>query len=71
MTRRTITSPAGDRQAVLEDATARQAPPGLAAAVVTADGAVEFTTSGLADIRALRPVTARTTFLLVLDDKRY
>jgi CubicO group peptidase (beta-lactamase class C family) len=63
MTRRTSTSPADGRQAVVEDATARRAPPGLAAAVVTADGAVKFVTSGLADIRTLRPVTAQTTFL--------
>jgi CubicO group peptidase (beta-lactamase class C family) len=55
--------PAGGRQAVIDDATARQAPPGLAAAVVTADGAVEVVTGGLADVRARRPVTAQTTFL--------
>ncbi len=63
-----VTSPAGagaagGRQAVVEDATARQAPPGLAAAVVTAGGAVELVAGGLADIRARRPVTAQTTFL--------
>jgi CubicO group peptidase (beta-lactamase class C family) len=63
MTWRAGTSPADGRHAVIEDATARRAPPGLAAAVVTADGAVELVTSGLADIRALRPVTAQTTFL--------
>ena len=48
---------------VITDATAHRAPPGLAAAVVTADGAVELVTSGLADIDTLRPVTAQTTFL--------
>jgi len=56
-------SPAGGLQALVADATARRAPPGLAAAVVTADGAVEFVTSGLADVGTGRPVTARTTFL--------
>src|SRR5512142_3480291 len=48
---------------VIADATAHQAPPGLAAAVVTADGAVELVTSGLTDVGTLRPVTAQTTFL--------
>jgi len=61
MTWRT-TCPAGARQAV-EYASARRAPPGLAAAVVTADGAVELVTSGLADVRTGRPVTIQTTFL--------
>jgi CubicO group peptidase (beta-lactamase class C family) len=61
MTRRT-TSPAGGWRAV-EDATARRAPPGLAAALMTADGAVELVTSGLADVRTGRPVTVQTTFL--------
>jgi CubicO group peptidase (beta-lactamase class C family) len=56
-------SPAGGLQVLVADATARRAPPGLAAAVVTADGAVEFVTSGLADIRTGRPVTVQTTFL--------
>ena len=63
MTRRSSTSPAGGPQALVEDAIARRAPPGLAAAVVTADGAVEFVTSGLADVGTLRPVTVHTTFL--------
>ena len=63
MTGHSSASPAGARQALVADATARRAPPGLAAAVVIADGAVEFVTSGLADIRARRPVTAQTTFL--------
>jgi CubicO group peptidase (beta-lactamase class C family) len=63
MTRRASASAADGRQAVIEDATGHRAPPGLAAAIVTADGAVEFVTSGLADIRTLRPVTAQTTFL--------
>lgn len=63
MTGHSSTSPAGARQALVSDATARRAPPGLAAAVVTADGAAEFVASGLADIRARRPVTAQTTFL--------
>ena len=64
MTRRSTTSsPADGPPALVEDATARRAPPGLAAAVVTADGAVEFIASGLADIRTLPPVTAQTTFL--------
>src|SRR5512142_2293810 len=48
---------------VIADATAHQAPPGLAAAVVTADGAVELVTSGLTDVGTRRPVTAQTTFL--------
>ena len=47
----------------MAEATARRAPPGLAAAVVSADGAVEVVTSGLADVRASRSVTAGTTFL--------
>ena len=63
MTRRTSTSAPGGPQAVIGDATARRAPPGLAAAVVTADGAAEFVTGGLADVGTLRPVTAQTTFL--------
>jgi CubicO group peptidase (beta-lactamase class C family) len=56
------TSPAGGLQALVADATARRAPPGLAAAVVTADSAVEFVASGLADVGTGRPVTAGTTF---------
>ena len=63
MTRRTSTSAPGGPQAVIGDPTARRAPPGLAAAVVTADGAAEFVTGGLADVGTLRPVTAQTTFL--------
>ena len=63
MTRPGSTSAAVGRQALVEAATARRAPPGLAAAVVTAGGAMEFMTSGLADIRTLRPVTVHTTFL--------
>ncbi|HEX6855022.1 MAG TPA: serine hydrolase domain-containing protein [Streptosporangiaceae bacterium] len=47
----------------IENATAGLAPPGLAAAVVSTDGAAEIVTSGLADVRTLRPVTAHTTFL--------
>jgi CubicO group peptidase (beta-lactamase class C family) len=47
----------------IENATAKLAPPGLAAAVVSTDGAAEIVTSGLADVRTLRPVTAHTTFL--------
>lgn len=63
MTRRSsIPSTAGPR-ALLDGATAHRAPPGVAAAVVTADGAVDLVTSGLADIRTQRPVTAHTTFL--------
>ena len=63
MTGRTGISAAGGQPTVVEDAIARRAPPGLAAAVVTADGRAEFVISGLADIRTLRPVTAQTTFL--------
>jgi CubicO group peptidase (beta-lactamase class C family) len=63
VTRPASISAADARQAAVEDATARRAPPGLAAAVVTADGAVQFVTSGLADIGTGRPVTAQTTFL--------
>ena len=63
MTRRGSNSTADGLQALVADATAHRAPPGLAAAIVTADGAVDLVTSGLADVRALRPVTVRTTFL--------
>ena len=63
MTRSGSTAAAGGPQAPVEDATARRAPPGLAAAVVGAGGAAELVTSGLADIGTLRPVTAQTTFL--------
>ena len=63
MTRSGSTAAAGGPQAPVEDATARRAPPGLAAAVVGAGGAAELITSGLADIGTLRPVTAQTTFL--------
>ena len=63
MTRPGSTSAAGGLQALVQDATVRQAPPGLAAAVVTADGAVQLVTGGLADVRTLRPVTVHTTFL--------
>jgi CubicO group peptidase (beta-lactamase class C family) len=63
VTRRSRTSETGGLQALVEDATAHRAPPGLAAAVVTADGAAGFVTSGLADVRRLRPVTAQRTFL--------
>ena len=55
-------TPTGGPQA-LGDATAHRAPPGLAAAVVTADGTAGLLTSGLADIGTLRPVTVHTTFL--------
>lgn len=54
MTRRSDTSETDGMQALVEDATAHQAPPGLAAAVVTTDGAARFVTSGLADVRTLR-----------------
>jgi CubicO group peptidase (beta-lactamase class C family) len=63
VTRRGSNSTADGLQALVADATAHRAPPGLAAAIVTADGAVDLVTSGLADVRALRPVTVRTTFL--------
>ena len=63
MTRRGSNSTADGLQALVADATAHRAPPGLAAAIVTANGAVDLVTSGLADVRALRPVTVRTTFL--------
>jgi CubicO group peptidase (beta-lactamase class C family) len=63
VTRRGSTAAADGPQTPVEDATARRAPPGLAAAVMTADGAVELITSGLADVRTLRPVTIHTTFL--------
>jgi CubicO group peptidase (beta-lactamase class C family) len=63
MTRSGSTAAAGGPQAPVEDATARRAPPGLAAAVVGAGGAAGLITSGLADIGTLRPVTAQTTFL--------
>ena len=56
-------SAAGAPQTLVEEATAHRAPPGLAAAVVTAEGAAGLVTSGLADIRTERPVTAHTTFL--------
>jgi CubicO group peptidase (beta-lactamase class C family) len=56
-------SVAGGLQVLVEDATAHRVPPGLAAAVVTAGGAAEFVTGGLADVGARRPVTASTTFL--------
>src|SRR5215831_11657072 len=49
--------------APIENATAKMAPPGLAAAVVSTDGAAEIVISGLADVRTLRPVSAHTTFL--------
>ena len=62
MTQRSIAA-AGGPHSPIEDATANRAPPGLAAAVVTADGAVDLVASGLADVRARRPVTAHTTFL--------
>jgi CubicO group peptidase (beta-lactamase class C family) len=62
MTQRTSASRANGQLEIIEQATAHQAPPGLAAAVVTAGGAMNFVTSGMADIRTLRPVTTRTTF---------
>ena len=62
MTRRTSISAVDSRQTAIENATARRAPPGLAAAVVTADGQVEFVGGGLADVRTLRPITTQTTF---------
>jgi CubicO group peptidase (beta-lactamase class C family) len=61
VTRRSTSETRGPRTLV-EDATAHRRPPGLVAAVVAADGVVEFVTSGLADVRTLRPVTAHTTF---------
>jgi hypothetical protein len=61
MTRRSA-STADGLPALIEHATARGAPPGLTAAVVTADGTVEFVTSGPADVRTSRPVTVDTTF---------
>ena len=63
MSRRTSISAADGVPPLIQDATAHRAPPGLAAAVVTADGAAEFVTSGLADVRTGRPVTVHTTFL--------
>ena len=63
MTRRSSTSPADGLQALVADATAHRAPPGLAAAVVTADGAVDLVTSGLADVRASGRSPPSTTFL--------
>ena len=51
MTRCGGTSETDGLQALAEDATAHQAPPGLAAAVVTADGAAGFVTSGMADVQ--------------------
>ena len=45
--------------APIENATAKLAPPGLAAAVVSTGGASEIVTSGLADVRTLRPVSAQ------------
>jgi CubicO group peptidase (beta-lactamase class C family) len=62
VTRRSA-SAAGGLQALAGGATAHRTPPGLAAALVTADGAVEFITSGLADVDTRRPVTVHTTFL--------
>ena len=56
-------SAADGLQALAGDATAHRTPPGLAAAMVTADGAVEFVTSGLADVGTRMPVTVHTTFL--------
>ncbi len=56
-------SPAATSGPFADEATARRTPPGLAAAVVTADGRADVITSGLADLRAGRPVTAATTFL--------
>jgi len=63
VTRRTSLSTAEQLQTLVRDATAHRAPPGLAAAVVSADGAVELVTSALADVRTARPVTVHTTFL--------
>ena len=63
MTRRADGSAADDPETLIEEATTHRTPPGLAAAVVAADGTAEFITSGLADIRTLRPVTVHTTFL--------
>ena len=63
MTRRSGTSMAASLQVLVRDATAHRTPPGLAAAVVTAGGAAEFVTGGLADVRTLWPVTVQTTFL--------
>ena len=56
-------SAADGLQALAGDATAHRTPPGLAAAMVTADDAVEFVTSGLADVGTRMPVTVHTTFL--------
>ena len=55
MTRRSGTSETGGVQALAEDATAHQAPPGLAAAVVTADGAVGDVNAALAGPYAGNP----------------
>jgi CubicO group peptidase (beta-lactamase class C family) len=63
VTRRSGTSVTDQLQVLVEEATAHRTPPGLAAAVVTAGGAIEFVTGGLADVRAGRPLTASTTFL--------
>ncbi len=51
------------RPEAIDQATARQSPPGVAAAVVSGDGDVRIVTSGLADVLTRRTVTARTTFL--------
>ena len=50
-------------QALVAEATARRVPPGVAAAVIDCDGAVNVVTGGVADIDAERPVTPDTTFL--------
>lgn len=50
MTRRTGAAAADGLLTPVGDAAARRTPPGLATAVVSADGAAEFVTSGLADI---------------------
>jgi CubicO group peptidase (beta-lactamase class C family) len=62
MTRRADGSAADDPETLIEEATTHRTPPGLAAAVVAADGTAELMTSGLADVRTLRPVTVHTTF---------
>jgi hypothetical protein len=54
-------SAAGAPKTLVEEATAHRAPPGLAAAVATADGAAGLATSGLADVRTGRPVTSGST----------
>jgi hypothetical protein len=51
MTQPGRTAVADGPQTPVEDAMAHQAPPGLAAAAVSADGAVDLIATGLADVR--------------------